>query len=414
MNAFRRRLFGHGHKYALLGQRNGSPEASLWTRKHLTLVIMLVALGGFAAVVVSRCVLPLVRDAFGHFAKQLHSASGLPANSGLCDTVAHGYECQPKISHFWGQYSPYFSAASEISSEIPAGCSITFAQMLSRHGARDPTASKTAAYNATFQKIQANVSKFKGKYAFLADYEYTLGAGQLTVFGQQELVNSGIKYYRRYEQLTREYTPFVRSSGKDRVVESAQNWTQGFRSAKMSDEDAKHGSNAYPSVNVIIPEADYGVNNTLNHGLCTEFENGTYSTISDAAEGTWANIFAKPIQERLNAHLPGAGLSIDETIYIMDLCPFNTVASPAGKISPFCALFTEEEWHRYSYYESLDKWYGYSYGNPLGPTQGVGFANELIARMTNEPVHDHTSTNRTLDDSRKTFPLGRQLYADFR
>ena len=312
-----------------------------------------------------------------------------------------------------GQYSPYFSVPSEISPEIPQGCSITFAQILSRHGARDPTASKTEAYNATVQKIHRNVKKFPGKYAFLADYEYTLGADQLTTFGRQELVNSGIKYYNRYEELTRDTVPFVRSSGEDRVVESAQNWTQGFKIAKIADKHAKHGKNAYPTVNVIIPEEDYGVNNTLNHDLCTAFENGTDSTIADDAEGTWASIFAAPIRKRLNTDLPGAQLTLDETIYMMDLCPFNVVASPEGKISPFCALFTKDEWHQYNYYETLDKWYGYSYGNPLGPTQGVGFANELIARMTNSPVKDHTSTNQTLDDDSKTFPLGRKLYADF-
>lgn len=82
---------------------------------------------------------------------------------------------------------------SEIPNEVPQGCSITFAQILSRHGARDPTASKTMSYNNTIQKIHSNVKNFTGIYAFLANYEYTLGADQLTVFGQQEMINSGIK-----------------------------------------------------------------------------------------------------------------------------------------------------------------------------------------------------------------------------
>jgi hypothetical protein len=227
------------------------------------------------------------------------------------------------------------------------------------------------------------------------------------------LVNSGIKYYNRYRELTRDTVPFVRSSGEDRVVESAMNWTQGFADTKEADAHAKHGSKAYPTIDVIIPEADYGINNTLSHDLCTKFENGTDSTIADDVQTTWSSIFAEPIRRRLNSHLSGANLTIEETIYVMDLCPFNTVAAPTGKISPFCNLFTEEEWHQYDYYETLGKWYGYSYGNPLGPTQGVGFANELIARMTSKPVHDETSTNHTLDRNPKTFPLGRQLYADF-
>lgn len=256
---------------------------------------------------------------------------------------------------------------SQISSAVPDGCSITFAQILSRHGARDPTSSKTASYNATIQKIHANVTKYPGKYAFLKTYEYTLGADQLTEFGQQEMVNSGIKYYHRYEKLAQDIVPFVRSSGEDRVVESAQNWTQGFTHAKEGNSNANH---KYPTVNVIIPEGN-GINNTLDHDLCTAFENGTNSEIADNAQAKWANVFIPPIRKRLNANLVGAHLTTDETIYLMDLCPFNTVASSVGKISPFCDLFMVEEWRQYDYYQSLGKWYGYSYGNPLGPTEGT-------------------------------------------
>lgn len=324
-----------------------------------------------------------------------------------------GYQCQPVISHFWGQYSPYFAVSSDISADIPPQCSVTFAQILSRHGARDPTASKTASYNATIQQIQQNVKSFSGDYAFLANYSYTLGADQLTLFGEQEMINSGIKFYDRYEDLASKLTPFVRSSGESRVVESAQNWTQGFHAAKASDRSARpRGDAAYPYNILVIPE-DEGYNNTLNHDLCTTFEDGPDGDIAAAAQKTWSNIFAAPIRDRLNANLKGANLTITQTIYIMDLCPFNTVASPTGAISPFCKLFTEQEWQQYGYYETLNKYYGYSHGNTLGPTQGIGFTNELIARLTGKPVSDSTSTNRSLDANPATFPLGRRLYADF-
>lgn len=55
----------------------------------------------------------------------------------------------------------------------------------------------------------------------------------------------------------------------------------------------------------------------------------------------------------------------------------------------------------------------YSYGQELGPVQGVGYVNELIARLTNNPVRDATQTNRTLDSSPLTFPLDRTIFADF-
>jgi hypothetical protein len=227
------------------------------------------------------------------------------------------------------------------------------------------------------------------------------------------MINSGIKYYHRYQDLARRTTPFVRTAGADRVVESALNWTQGFHDARIKDEKSKN-HDGYPYNMVVISE-DTGSNNTLDHGLCTEFESGFDSTIGDSAQASWVSIFTPPILSRLLENLPGMNFTNKDTVYMMDLCPFNTVTNEQGNISPFCALFTESEWQAYDYYQSLGKYYGYSWGNPLGATQGVGFTNELIARLTNSPVNDHTSTNSTLDDNKKTFPVGRNmsLYADF-
>lgn len=324
-----------------------------------------------------------------------------------CDSVQAGYTCSPEISHHWGQYSPFFSVpqGSAPSNAIPDGCSLTFVQTLNRHGARDPTASKTALYNATIQRIQASVTDYGSGFEFLEDYEYTLGADQLTTFGQQELVNSGRAFYARYEALAKSSSPFVRASGEDRVVESAYNWTQGFHAAAVTD--------AYPYDIVVISE-DTGSNNTLDHGLCTAFEDGADADIGDNAQSVWMDVFTRNITARLNANLPGANLSAIETIYLMDLCPFNTVANAQGTMSAFCGLFTADEWKSYDYFETLGKFYGYGAGNPLGPTQGVGFTNELVARLTGQPVRDATSTNRTLDaPGAATFPLNRTLYADF-
>ena len=57
--------------------------------------------------------------------------------------------------------------------------------------------------------------------------------------------------------------------------------------------------------------------------------------------------------------------------------------------------------------------YSIRYGQALGPVQGVGYINELLARLTGQPVQDETQTNRTLDSSPATFPLNRTIYADF-
>ena len=341
------------------------------------------------------------------------ATSTLRSTTASCDTIIDGYQCAPEMSHYWGQYSPYFSVPSEISADMPEGCEITFAQILSRHGARDPTAAKTVEYDALIKKIHTNVQHYERDYAFLKDYAYRLGADQLSVFGQQELVNSGIRFYDRYKTLARDFIPFVRASGQERVVQSGQNFSQGFHQAWLEDIGSTD-RDTYPYRIIIIPEKN-GSNNTLDHGRCKTFEEDPEYDVGSKAQKIWVEKFTPPIVARLNTNLPGANLTAHEAIHFMDLCPLETVASPAGEISPFCNLFTIKEWHQFDYYQSLGKYYGFGNGNPLGPTQGVGFVNELIARMTQRPVDDHTSVNHTLDDSNTTFPVGQEavLFADF-
>jgi hypothetical protein len=82
-----------------------------------------------------------------------HSSLAAPSNKS-CDTINEGYRCSPKIAHFWGQYSLWYSVPSEISVKPPKGCHVTFANVLSRHGGRDPTVGKSMAYALLIANIQ--------------------------------------------------------------------------------------------------------------------------------------------------------------------------------------------------------------------------------------------------------------------
>ncbi|KAJ9667244.1 hypothetical protein H2201_002765 [Coniosporium apollinis] len=319
------------------------------------------------------------------------------------------------MTHHWGQYSSYFSVPSDISDEIPHGCRITFAQVLSRHGARDPTTYKTVLYKTLVDKIQKSVKSFKGKYSFLNDYKYNLGAEELSAFGQQQMFNSGAKFYNRYGALAGQNPLFIRTTGSHRVIMSAENFTQGFHEMMRHDKDASRKGD-YPYIPVVLDKRE-GANVTLSHDLCDAYKHRDRS-ISDEARETWASVFIPPIWTRLHRDLPGLdsiSLELSDIVLLMDLCPFETAASRTGAISPFCYLFSEQEWQQYSYFKSVNTYYAFSHGTPLGPTQGVGWVNELIARMTASPVKDATSVNHTLDDDMATFPIGKGhvLFADF-
>ncbi|KAJ5509426.1 hypothetical protein N7527_011569 [Penicillium freii] len=331
-----------------------------------------------------------------------------------CNTVDGGYQCNSSLSHKWGQYSPYFSLSDEsaISNEVPHDCQITFAQVISRHGARFPSAKKSKGYAALVKSIQANATSYKGNTGFIRTYNYTMGGDDLVPFGVNQMVHSGTKFYQRYAALAKNAVPFIRISDSERVVASGVNFIKGFHKAKSNDKHANHRQSS-PKVNVLISE-ESGTNNTLNHSeICAKFEK---SELSDEVEEKYIAIFVPPIRARLEANLPGIKLEDSDVISLMDICPFDTVSrtSDASKLSPFCDLFTQDEWNQYDYLQSLSKYYGYGAGNPLGPTQGVGLVNELIARLTHTPVVDNTSTNRTLDaPGAATFPLNYTMYADF-
>ena len=257
-------------------------------------------------------------------------------------------------------------------------------------------------------KLQRNVptDDFRNQYGFLRDWRYTLSVGELTQLGRQELFYSGSKFKQRYAGLARIQRPFVRSTTRERVLESAKFWMAGF----YGQEGTPHSF--HPDVQII--EA-LGFNNTLAHGACDALEVGKFSNMRDEAKTAWLAHFGTPIMQRLNRDLPNANLSLRDTANLMELCSAVTVDSPTGTISPFCELFDVHEWLQFNYYETLTKYYKTGVGNPLGAAQGIGFVNELIARMTDERVVDSTSTNRTLDDDPRTFPVGpdHRLFADF-
>ncbi|KAJ9222263.1 hypothetical protein DTO271D3_4272 [Paecilomyces variotii] len=329
-----------------------------------------------------------------------------------CENTERGYQGYPEISHYWGPYAPFFSldAISEISADIPAGCNVTFVQVLSRHGARYPTLHKSTSYSDLIDRIQQHATAFRGDFAFLEDYRYTLGADNLTAFGENEMALSGVTFYNRYKSLTRSIVPFARSSGSDRVVRSGELFLNGFQNAKAADPQSKK-NDTVPTIKAILPE-EGSFNNTLSHNNCPALED---SDLSDSAKMGFLGGFAPAILDRIEHNLPGVNLSIKDALYLMDLCPFETVAKTidASELSPFCSLFTQEEWRHYDYYQSLGKYYGYGAGNSLGPAQGIGFVNELIARMSNTPVNDHTNVNHTLDSDPESFPLDATLYVDF-
>ena len=75
----------------------------------------------------------------------------------------------------------------------------------------------------------------------------------------------------------------------------------------------------------------------------------------------FVSIAAEDLAARLNFGAPGANLTAQDAYTIMRLCPFDTVAKEV--ISPFCSLFSEDEFEIYEYAGDLEKFYTAGYAS---------------------------------------------------
>ena len=71
----------------------------------------------------------------------------------------------------------------------------------------------------------------------------------------------------------------------------------------------------------------------------------------------WREVFATPIVERLRAAAPGAQVEPEDVVWLMALCPLDALAK--GMTSPFCDMFTREEFEGFEYYEDLGEYYSF-------------------------------------------------------
>ncbi|KAI0006199.1 histidine phosphatase superfamily [Russula compacta] len=293
----------------------------------------------------------------------------------------------------WGQYSPYIPVAPYV--PPPPGCTINQVNLLQRHGARWPTTKAGKEFEATVKKLK-RAKHYKKKYLhFLKHFKWDFEEDSLLPLGAKQSFEAGTVALERYRQIvTGDNVPFVRAAGQQRVVDSAGNWTAGFRTASGNQIKAK--------VDLVLSETG---NITLDDTMCPNAGGG------NGESERWLKEFAPSIKKRLNEAAPGAHLTNKDAHNLMSICIFHTQVKMAP--SPFCGLFAAEEFKGYEYHADLGKFYSNGYGGYLGPVQGVGYVNELLARLTGQPVQDHTQSNHTLDSSPETFPLDRTLYADF-
>ncbi|KAH8697078.1 histidine phosphatase superfamily [Talaromyces proteolyticus] len=309
------------------------------------------------------------------------------------------------FSHM-GNLSPYRPNADGFGVDeyaLPYGSNITQIHMVHRHGSRYPT-SKPGVVDRINGFIE-NGTVFTGNLSFLNSWTYQLGENELTVRGRQELFDSGILHYYNYGQL---YNPgsnlIARTTTMVRMLQSAESFLYGFFGSKWTQN---------VTLEAIIDST--GFNNSMGGDqMCTNAGNGRGQT-SGSATDQWKSIYLQDATLRFQNQSSGrsANWTVDDLNDVQSLCAYET---SAFGYSPFCLLFTWDEWLGFEYTLDIQFYGNNGFASPVGRAIGLGFVEELIARLIQhlpDPPDDSIAFNTTLDDNNSTFPLNQTIYFDF-
>ncbi|PIL31642.1 hypothetical protein GSI_06344 [Ganoderma sinense ZZ0214-1] len=310
---------------------------------------------------------------------------------------------------YWGNLSPWWSLGEnafglKATAKVPSGCELTQVHLLHRHGARYPTSDSGPSHFAESLHATANSTGFtaSGPLEFLNTWTYKLGAELLTPFGREQLFDLGVAFRVKYGHLLKNFTqiPVFRTTSEARMVDSALHFAAGFFGVQQYQS----------SYHQLIVIEDDGFYDAITPWEACPNANNANADLGSIAIGNWTQIYLKDTVKRLQKYIDGVKLDITAVSTMQSLCAYETVALG---YSEFCNLFTEDEWMGYEYGLDLDFWYSFGPGTPSAAAQGIGYAQELVARLTQTPLTNFSTTlNRTIDESNITFPLNQPIYVD--
>lgn len=227
---------------------------------------------------------------------------------------------------------------------------------------------------AFYKRIQETNVTLHGDLAFAHDWEFfstepaehfegLVSTGEYA--GTLEAFTTGVKLRTRYKHLldaalNHESTSFWASDSK-RVIDTAQYFAAGFFGIDWEDLATLH----------VIPETPHRGGNTLTPGrTCLQYRNNAdkyghnygYRMIN-----AFRRTYEPDIIERLTEQNPAFRFSEAEVFIMQQICGFETIAKGH---SPWCGVFTREEWESFEYARDVIHYYRTGSGNPYSGAMG--------------------------------------------
>ncbi|CCX06869.1 Similar to 3-phytase B; acc. no. P34754 [Pyronema omphalodes CBS 100304] len=269
---------------------------------------------------------------------------------------------------------------------VPSGCEVDMVHLMSRHAERYPTQKAGIRMLEMINRLKAHPEPFVGELSFLNNWTYfsdTPGQHfeQLTTTGPYagvlEAFATGVKLATRYGHLknyTEKAVTHVWACGCQRVIDTARHFSAGFFGL----------DNPHAQV-ITIPEDETRGGDTLTPGdTCLTYlsdlvhghDNGAFQLAH------FQTTYLPSIAERLSAVNPTHPIKPADVYAMQELCGFEMLVRGS---SPWCAVFTQEDWAQFEYARDLLHYYRAGPGTPYSIAMGSLWLNATAELLLDGP-----------------------------
>lgn len=290
---------------------------------------------------------------------------------------------QYNIVKYLGGAGPYVQFEGfGIDTDVPEQCTVELVQLLMRHGERFPGLPAGKQHEALVEKLQKYNKTFTGPLAFLNEYTYYVKNEDYYELetapwntdspytGYDTAVKAGSEFRAKYTHLYKENSTLpVFAAASKRVYDTGNFFAQGFLGPAYLDDIVDH---------VVISEEDFpGLNTLVPRWACK-----AYNASSNAeAVGKFTKKVNEKIAKRLLKGNEGVNLTALDVPNLFQICAYELSATG---YSPFCDIFTQNEFVENSYGYDLLYYYSSGPGGNLTKTVGAVQLNASMALLKEE------------------------------
>ncbi|KAJ5241977.1 uncharacterized protein N7469_000304 [Penicillium citrinum] len=292
-----------------------------------------------------------------------------------------------------GGYGPWIEKVDEqgVLTDLapPEGCSINQVHLMSRHAERYPTESAGNRHLEFLDRVKALGVPLNGSLAFLNHWTYftddpSRDFGQLTSTGPYAgtltAFTSGVRFRTRYGNLISDKsTTRLWASDSQRVIDTAQYFASGLFGLNWE-------SNGRAKLDIIPETFERGADTLTPGDTCKRYlEDVTHGHDYGAHMlARFQDIYIPSIARRLVKENPSLGkLGNVEVFSMQEMCAFETTVRGS---SPWCNLFTEQEWESFEYARDLVHYYRAGPGNSYAGAMGWLWLNATSSILQAGPT----------------------------